>query len=176
MSLLENLQVAYENIDRCLTIISERNFGIYDYGEDSNLPCKIILNGLNKDVFRVENNNQIEINFIAIDHCILDNTGPKKCDCVLFTDSDFSFIEIKMPSSIKQRSKRKKDAYKQLESTISIFKGSGIFHNVTLNKEAIVCILGRETYPTRLSVNFERAKYFMDKYSVDLKIATIKKY
>ncbi len=62
------------------------------------------------------NNTDNPINFLKIDACISDSNDTTRCDCAIYDNNTFCFIELKCikPSTF---SKNRKTAEKQLEAT-----------------------------------------------------------
>lgn len=109
--------------NKCIQSCSNVEFDIYDpvYSAEKNaeLPCRIVV--ANEGHFHVKNINGDDIGFIAIDHCIWSETDGQKCDCALFNDRAFWFIEIKMPKNKSSRKKLRNKAISQIRATVERF-------------------------------------------------------
>ena len=76
-----------------------------------------------------------------IDDCLRFEKNDKKCDCAIFDDDTFCFIEVKTIISIKQTTRRRNIAQNQLKYTILNFKDNEITENKTLEAYvSIICI------------------------------------
>jgi hypothetical protein len=115
----------------CKTITEYEEFGLCDEETNEKTPARIDTNLCNKNSWQatVKNKNRYNIEFFAIDHCVVKNYGaerPKVFDCLLrFCNENnkmnLYFVELKdrkrMRSAIK-------DAHEQLESTIKLFRNT----------------------------------------------------
>jgi len=127
--------------NHCLETNSEKEFWIYDCDEENR--CYITSED---NQFQVINNTKNNISFLAIDKCIFfDDDTFKKCDCAVFNEKTFCFIEIKK-SKVARRNRNKKVASRQLKSTIELFKTKIDFN---LSLEAYLCIGFSNTIPSR---------------------------
>lgn len=116
--------------------------------------------------FLVKNPRQENVFFLAIDKCILNDGDPKKCDCAIFNDNIFRFIEIKTASSKeKKRSKKQLEAVDQIISTIQIFKAKIDFTGYTL--EAHLCVGYFKSTPAFKSTNIYQ-RQIVNQYSAEL--------
>ncbi|MFC7774191.1 hypothetical protein [Flavobacterium sp. GCM10027622] len=84
----------------------------------------------------IENKNSKKIILLENEFCVMKNENSKKCDWALFEADNLFFIESKDVKP-RNRSKERKDATKQLISTIE-FYGSKI-DLTTLNLHALIC-------------------------------------
>lgn len=92
----------------------------------------------------IENKNKSQIDFVAIDECLIASNDLKKCDCVVTNDSSIWFIELKevdwsTRSSLNRQKKKnaRRKAVKQIASTINDFKSKGI----DLNNHLVVGLI-----------------------------------
>ena len=110
------IEDTFPTASNCLETLTSEVFGI----EDLKDKCCQIQHDLNKSFhFKVLNPNKREIHFLAIDHCLFsDENNLKKCDCAVFDERTFCFIEIKDSFLHSQRQRAKE----QLISTIDEFK------------------------------------------------------
>lgn len=111
--------------------------------------------------FKVENKNQRIVNFLCIDHCLLFDSDEMRCDCALFDDEVFRFIELKK-SSTKTKPKRKAHALEQLKRTITLFYEKLPIQNHRL--EAYMCIGFRRPIPRVTASSQFNVKDFIDNY------------
>jgi hypothetical protein len=118
--------------------------------------------------FKVKNNTDSHINFLAVDECTYNSNDSKRSDCIIFNDNIFCFIELKICSLNNAKANRKK-AEKQLESSIKTFTSK----LSKLNKlEAYVCLNCRdkEDNLTRItkSSSPEKILYFENELNTSL--------
>lgn len=130
--MINSLKEAFPTIETngCIEFLSDREFEIYDDEEDKR--CYISSSGQ----FKVENPHQKEIGFLAVDACIFSSYDASRCDCIIFTDESFCFIELKSCKNKNESSNRQK-AKKQLKTTIELFKSKVVFET---QLEAYICI------------------------------------
>jgi len=129
-----NLKRTFPQIEQnsCMETLSDKEFEIYDCEEEKR--CYI---ATEYGQFKVINNLEKEITFLAIDKCLFfDNDKFKKCDCLVFDEDTICFVEIKA-CKFKQRKSNKKTARNQLKSTIEIFRKQ---FNIDKKMEAYLCI------------------------------------
>jgi len=114
------------NFDDCLEAISAKHFFIQD-GEN-NQPAFI---KQNDGQFEVINKTTKDINFLKVDDCLDFEVDTKKCDCIVFNEETFCFIELKTLQSEKTtiKTKRRKKAEEQLKVTINKFADEGLIQN-----------------------------------------------
>ncbi|MEA3352319.1 MAG: hypothetical protein U9Q33_00685 [Campylobacterota bacterium] len=121
-----------KTFDDCIEKITKEKFFIKD--DIPNHPAYIVNE---KGQFEVINNTQKEIGFLVIDDCVYDSSDESRCDCAIFDESKFCFIELKVCKIKKQKFNRKK-ADEQLKETIINFKEMDITKGKTL--EAYSCL------------------------------------
>ena len=134
------------NFSDCLEGINDKNFFIQD-GENQERAFVTHVNGQ----FEVINNTQEEIKFLVVDDCLEFDADTKKCDCIVFNDNAFCFIELKTLQSDKAttKTKRRKKAEDQLRCTINNFSGENIIG--TKQREAYVALTCvKETVLTKI--------------------------
>lgn len=101
----------------CVSDSNENNIYIEERGDRR---CYLTSNE-NEAHFSVVNTSNQLIHFLAIDGCMLtSSTKQKRCDCAVFNDSTFCFIEIKRRHG--KQGKILKEAKAQLKQTIDLFK------------------------------------------------------
>ena len=129
--------------NQCLEVQTTQEFHIYDTDEGKSKICEN-----NEPIhFSVMNPNGKSISFLAIDKCLFsDEEDQKRCDCALFDDSTFCFVEIKTGmGSLSTLKVYRKNAREQLLKTIAYFKQRINFDNFQI--EAYIAV-GRENTPT----------------------------
>ena len=155
-----------KDLEECIQSISYKHFFIQD--DIQNQPAYIVAtNGQ----FEVINHTKKDIRFLQIDDCIKFDNDDKKCDCAVYNDDIFCFIEQKSMSSQKPSTiaKRRKNAEKQLKYTILNFKENQIVKNKKL--EAYVSITcNHDSKLTRITNvrNQNAIVEFEDNYNVNL--------
>ncbi len=90
---------------------------------DMPTPCYKVNFGLGE--FSVETNGNAAC-FLKIDACILFEKDGKKCDCAVFTDKEFVFVELKQiekgsKNDIEKRGSLRRKSYRQIADTLNIF-------------------------------------------------------
>lgn len=150
--------------DDCLEEYTNAIFWIEDPKEGGK--CQVHVEENNQVDFKVINEDEKAIHFLAIDKCLLDDSDEEKCDFALFDDDVFCFIEIK-ESKPRTRKLRRKKALSQLETTITLFQSKLDFTNYQL--EANVCFsMGTKIFPQRNASSLANIKRFQDKYNTRL--------
>lgn len=148
----------------CLETLTETVFHIFDSPQDPKR-CFIKEQDEEPEHFTVNNPQNKEIHFLAIDKCIFDDTDATRCDCAIFNQVRFNFIEISESKKLHRNEKRKK-ALSQLGSTIDYFRNAGVQFTSEVN--AIVCFVGKNAFPARTSQNNEARLAFYEKRGVVL--------
>ena len=131
-----SIEKSYPQITQnsCLEILTDLEFSIYDSEMGR---CFIQKEEDSVIHFTVKNPNQKEIGFLAIDKCIfMDNDKIKRCDCAVFDNKTFCFIEIKETNNRKSENSRK--AKEQLLTTIKEFKDKIDFSDKRLEAYVVV--------------------------------------
>ena len=150
--------------NNCLQTVNFPQFAVYDrvgqccYICTENPPNTLCF-------FTVTNPSEKPINFLAIDKCLIseDNEDEKKCDCAVFDEKEFHFVEIKTASTAS-RSKRRVKAFEQLKHTIGLFKSKIDFTNYDVF--AMVCIGCKVIYPRSTSSHMGRRMEMSMRYNV----------
>lgn len=119
-------------INSCQEIISERNFFIQD--DEEGKPAYI---KYDSGQFEIKNNKERNISFLKIDDCIYTSKDDTRCDCAVFDDKIFCFIELKTCKVNNQSANRKK-ADNQLKKTIINLKSENVVKDKEL--EAYACL------------------------------------
>ncbi|WP_281634249.1 hypothetical protein [Flavobacterium luteolum] len=93
----------------------------------------IIVNDPNIATCYIENKNNLNIDFLCIDACLINSDTTKKCDLVLISDNIMWFIELKevifngnIKADLNRKKKHAKKAVQQLATTINHFKANGV--------------------------------------------------
>ena len=164
--MLDSIPAQFENCipNNCLSTVTHNSFKVFDRENDC---CYICTENEPKSLcyFTVNNPTNKPLNFLAIDKCTLTGDKDKKCDCAIFDNSLFYFIEMKTASSAS-RSKRRGDAYMQLKSTIGIFKERINFDNYEIL--ALISFGQSYTIPRTNSTHMGRRKELFDLYRAKL--------
>lgn len=90
-------------------------------------PCYISTTGLvAKSDLHVCNSSQQVVHFIAIDHCIYDDSNPSRCDCALISGDKIYFVEFKtsenkLDATIPKANVNPGDCIDQLAASIRDF-------------------------------------------------------
>lgn len=125
------------------------------------------------DGFQIINNNEKEINLLALDDCFFTQNDEKRCDGIVFDDVDLCFFELnfEMESSRGKRKKKKFfEAIEQLESTFQFF---GINTNQTsndfcgLNIKAYICMKAN-SYPSNPATIKQKRVDFLERNRIPL--------
>lgn len=160
------------NFEICTQSVHQQHFSIQD-GDDVKPAFLVEKNG----EFEVLNNTKSPIHFLKIDSCISNSNDSKRCDCAIYNDDTFCFIELKNSKRTNWKSHRK-SAEEQLEATILNFT----YENITKNKvlEAYMCctciIDENFTKISRASNNYETQTYFIDALNTKLYCDTRKEF
>jgi hypothetical protein len=147
----------------CLQTVSEIEFGISEPEKDKG-GRSIIVEKAGAD-FEVDNPNQKDIVFWAIDECTLSSGDGPKCDFAIFDDETFAFVEIKR-NSYKNRSKAKVKAVEQLSEILELSKGKLNFDEVKLL--AIMALKFKSSVPVGTTRKQEARLTFFNKYRAHL--------
>ena len=153
------------NFDNCLESVNKPHFFIRD-GEDQKPAFIVDENG----EFEVVNNTSNSIYFLKTDSCVYTSKAPKRCDCTIYNDNTFCFVELKLTKRTQWKSWRN-SAEEQLEATIRNFKNKDIIQNKTL--EAYMCctycdINDKITKISRATNKNETITYFQDELNTAL--------
>jgi hypothetical protein len=143
---------------------------IDDVYQTSNQPAYIEpINSVEEDEwhFLLENLQQKEIYFVALDNCVFTTAdiGQKRCDFLAFDEKEILFVDIKKTSS-GGRKQAKKKAAEQLKSTWNFLKDKVDFgaYNVIL----IVGLVKREPYPRKNCSNQNLVEEFLQEFGIPL--------
>ena len=150
-------------INACLQTVSEIEFGISEPDKDKG-GRSIIVAKKGAD-FEVENPNQKEIGFWAIDECTFTSGDGKRCDFAIFDDETFAFVEIKR-SKMKNRQQAKNSAVEQLEEILNHCKGKLDFSHCKLL--AIIALSFSKSFPIARTRKQDAELAFFNKYQAQL--------
>ena len=114
--------------------------------------------------FKVENPTGRDIHFLSIDHCLLFDGDSAHCDCAVFDEKTFCFIEIKETTRPNKRAEYTHDAKEQLKATIQHFQERVAF--TTKRIEAYLCVGDTSPRPARQSNNLNEQVEFADMKAV----------
>lgn len=161
------------NLSQCIESINKEHFFIKDAG-DQEAAFIVEENG----EFEVTNNTSNSIYFLKTDSCVYTSEAPKRCDCAIYNDDTFCFVELKLSKRTQWKSWRK-SAEEQLEATILNLKNEDITQNKTL--EAYMCCTycdmnDKITKISRASNNYEIQTYFFDELKTKLYCDTKKEF
>jgi hypothetical protein len=148
----DKLRAAFAKIreNQCLEIISDSEFEIYD--SDDEQRCFILREDTtsSSQIFKVINHKKQAIRFLAVDKCLFfDSDKFKRCDCIIYNEKYFCFVELKKVEVTRNRNSAKKTARAQLHSTIKIFREKVDLKNMTL--EAYQCVGYKPSNPATLA-------------------------
>lgn len=159
----------------CMEIYTNHTFWVDEYLEDINpqqprgksYGITTFDESIEDQPFKIFNPSQKEINFLAIDKGLLLDIPehPARCDFAVFDNLRFCFVESKT-STLGQRSKERKDAIKQLKSTIQLFQEKINFEGFQI--EAQVSLRAKRIYPRQNSHRQNDVKEFEDELNVSL--------
>jgi hypothetical protein len=154
---------AYPAKESCFEESRDVAFAIYDPENDSK--SRIVKVDSPEAQFNVNNPNKKEIGFLAIDHCLINQKESKRCDSLLFTESELCFIELK-DVGVKSRRKERLKFYEKLENDLSRFASSLDFSKYRV--EAIIAFKGQFPSPSARSTSSEKVLHFRKKYKATL--------
>jgi hypothetical protein len=157
---LDAIKIAFPQaeINDCLQTPPGATFHIYDH--ETAKRCYVHNDSEGIKHFTIINGDNRLIHFLAIDKCLLiDSDENPRCDCAVFDEQTFCFIEIKTTSSEneRRRTKFRRKAINQLKATIAFFQGHVAFDSTQI--EAYVTLLaeseGRPRNRTNLAAEIE---------------------
>lgn len=127
---------------------------------------------IERSFFSIYNPNLKPVYLWAIDGCFMRTSDEMRCDCSLFTESEFCFVEFKLNASTATLSgikKNRRKAYKQLKTTVNLLFNALTLKNLTLGDvtlEAYICT--PPVWPSNdTSLDSERIE-FLEHYGVSL--------
>ncbi len=158
----------------CITYETEKLV----YLEDNELAgkCITIKQAFSEDekqkYFEISNEGENKIAIWAVDGCFLSSTQRERCDCVIFDETDFCFVEFKLnatsanPKTIKENRVK---AVEQLKSMFELIKNKfnlKHFDFLGYSLEAYVCT--PTFYPNKNTAISDFAVEFLEDYGVKL--------
>jgi hypothetical protein len=111
----------------------------------------------------ISNKKNKEIRLLAIDACILFPKDGEKCDCAVFDDLKFCFVEIKKNQGANPEYRRlnREKAISQLLTTIEVFKQNIDFS--THITEAVLCVGHKDVRPAASATSSDLKAQFLKK-------------
>ena len=165
--MIDILKAAFPQIEanKYLETLTDSVFCIYDQDTEPNR-C-FIQNDLEGIVhFTVHNPTGREIHFLAIDRGVISELDDmERCDCAVFDQKTFCFIEIKVVVD-KQVGVSNRKAKSQLRATIIHFREKMVF--TTKRTEAYVCVGATAPRPARLARDLNERYEFEEELGVAL--------
>ncbi len=107
--------------NNCIEVNSKKDFYIKDFDDSK---CEIVQKTTNFNV-EIVNKSKKSLHFLAVDNCIYTERDEKRCDCAVFNENNFFFIEIK-DGKPRNRKLHRKRAIEQLEQSIIDFRDKEI--------------------------------------------------
>lgn len=161
--------------NNCLEVRNDLELKIVE--PHGNGKCQI--NNLSIDPnFLVRNPDSKDINFLAIDGCVFTIEPHKRCDCAVYDDSTFCFVEIKDSDttlvSLMTRQNHLTKAYQQLEVSINLFTSTMNFTGYNL--EAIVSFREKPPIPAVAASDQYQIFHFFSSYNVSLSVTNVKTF
>ena len=150
--------------NRCLQILSDAAFGIAEPDEDKGGKSIVVVK--EKADFEVDNPNQKDLCFWAIDDCTFTSTEGKRCDFAIFDDATIAFVEIKRTSRANQRKAAKTKAVIQLSQMLDNCKGKLDFINYKLL--AVIALTSEKSFPVASTRKQDAELSFFNKYRAQL--------
>ncbi|GEM_PF-833853 len=161
-------------IQACLETESQACFYICDSLHDDVNEKTFIVTTETEQGFKIINSQQKTIYHLPIDHCFFEHVTMyqgKRCDCIIFDDTYFCFVELKLNViSYRKATDKADETRKQLGAVIEYFKNS--FQTATkdflaYNLEAYIVMQSR-IYPRhRARLNLIQGR-FLELYGVKL--------
>lgn len=152
-------EYALSKENNCIEINSARDFYIKDF---DNLKCSIVAK---EDTYNVEivNRTRDSLFFFVIDKCIYTEQDGRRCDCAVFNDNSFYFIEIK-DNKPRNRKVNRKKAIAQLKNTILDFRNK----NLPLANRFLFAFISFRSKNKAPKINRSQTVSFWTKYNVRL--------
>ncbi|MCP4701971.1 MAG: hypothetical protein GY862_34695 [Gammaproteobacteria bacterium] len=136
--------------NNCLEANDSSVFHVYDDPTAGRCRIDTAMEIPEEQSFVVDNPDNKQIRLLAVDHCLLFDGEGKKCDCILYDDTYFCFIELKdvISDDHQKRRRARKDAKPQLLATIELLQDSlpaSALADIT--QEAYLCVGRRPARP-----------------------------
>lgn len=150
----------------CLTSTQVEIFSVAEEckSEGQKGKCYLIENA-EEGILKVANSSKKAIFLLAIDDCIFSSADPSRCDCAVFDNKKFYFVEIK-DSSMRQRQGDRKDACSQLKNSLEFFTQQFDFEDYQLN--AVICFRFQKRYPATMTTRQQDKVDFWDSFKANL--------
>ena len=116
--------------------------------------------------FLISNPQGKEIHLLAVDHCLFGPADPSRCDCIVFDDKFFCFVELKVGVGLRKSAANLNEARDQLGATIRYFRGNA--HSIDTYGfvlEAYV-VMRSDVYPKHSNRWLQVSVAFLEKYGV----------
>lgn len=156
------------SVKTCLTNSNSTKFCIVE----PELDKKCVIKNSDEPGFVVKNPNQKTIHLLVVDHCLFNDQDPKRCDCIVFDDIYFCFVELKLNvSKRKQTSVKLREAREQLGETIKFFKSkSSKKLSEELSKMILEAYIAMKShvYPRQRAERQDIFDAFLEEYGVPL--------
>ena len=165
--MIDSLTVAFPQIvgSDYLGTLTDTCFFIYDQDTE---PKRCFIQDDSQGVkhFTVHNPTGREVHFLAIDRGIISGKeDQERCDCAVFDQKTFCFIEIKVVSD-KQAGVSNRKAKSQLKATILYFQTRVAF--TTKRIEAYICVGRTIPRPAKRATDLDERYEFEEELGVAL--------
>lgn len=158
-----------ENKKHCLTSTQVEMFSVSEEPKSDGQKGKCyLIENTEEGILKVSNASGKIVFLLAIDDCIFLSSDGKRCDCAIFDDKAFYFIEIK-DCKAKRQSERRKEAIEQLKSTLEFFiqEQQFNFENYQLNVQ--ICFRSsKKPRPDQVTTRQNNEVYFLDNFGANL--------
>ena len=154
-------------VAQCIESSTDDEMVVCEKGGDGS-PCAF--HKTERDGFYIKNSRQKEIHLLATDQCFFTVTDEKRCDCIVFDDDYYCFVELKLSVKPRNFGDNAKEARKQLGNTIRFFEETSkadfqIF--LEFKREAYV-VMRDHVYPRNIAARKEAHIRFLQEYKVPL--------
>lgn len=145
---------------------NEAIFYVYDEEGGQNQNPSRIVNNDEDFQLTIHNESKKNICFVKTDKClVVEEESLQKCDCLVFDDKQFYYVEIKTCKSGK-RAQRRREVIPQLASTIDLLLENKIDLK-DFKTTALICF--KTTFPRIIQASQKSASaIFKEKYNIDL--------
>jgi hypothetical protein len=156
-----------ENKKHCLTSTQVEMFSVSEEPKSDGQKGKCyLIENTEEGILKVSNASGKIVFLLAIDDCIFSSSDEKRCDCAIFDDKAFYFIEIKDSGSKKQLSGHRDKAISQLRSALTFFTQQFDFKRYQLN--ALICFRFQKRYPAQITTRQNDKVDFHDNFNSNL--------
>ncbi len=164
----EKLQKHNDNFANCFKEELREEFIVAE--NEKNISCtKDFISGIELGL-KIFNPSK-QVGFLAIDNCYFESfkdfTGAR-CDCLLFTNKELLFVELKLDVISKRRiTENLKEGRRQLANTISYFNKNFGYNFIAFKRFAII-VIPKPFYPRSQSrLSKIRKEFYDNNYRVD---------